>query len=318
MKLKKSESEIIDPKIQKKLFGYADHFNYFVKLIENKNIPNCILLSGQKGLGKATFSYHLINFLLSKNEDYNYNIKDFSIDENNLTYKLIQNNIHPNFFLIENKLQNTEIKIDQIRDLLKFLTKSTYSKNQKIVLIDNTENLNLNSANALLKAIEEPMKETLFILIHDSSYKILETIKSRCIEFKIFLSKTEKKNIFINLINQYNKKDNYLNSDDFYFETPGNLLKYSFQFNDPDDKLSSIFYLINNIKKEKKFETLTFITSMVQKFYNNLLLKENKNLSSSIYNYKKILKIIHDLKIYNIDEKNSFILIKNILTNETR
>ena len=58
--------------------------------------------------------------------------------------------VMPVRFLID----NNEIKIDQIRHLITFLNKSTYSKDLKIVLIDSAENLNYNSSNALLKALE--------------------------------------------------------------------------------------------------------------------------------------------------------------------
>ena len=50
------------------------------------------------------------------------------------------------------------LKLRQVRSLLKFLNRSTYSKDLKIVMIDNIENFNLNSANALLKSLEEPTK----------------------------------------------------------------------------------------------------------------------------------------------------------------
>ena len=80
-------------------------------------------------------------------------LKSLVIDENNLSYKHLNTNTHPNFFLIENNLLEKNIKIDQVRNLLKFLNKTTYSGNLKIIMIDNVENLNLNSSNALLKAI---------------------------------------------------------------------------------------------------------------------------------------------------------------------
>ena len=48
----------------------------------------------------------------------------------------------------------------------------------RIILIDNTEYLNQSSGNALLKIIEEPNEKLIFILVHDISYKLLDTIKS--------------------------------------------------------------------------------------------------------------------------------------------
>ena len=67
-----------------------------------------------------------------------------------------------NFYLLENEFFDTDIKIEQVRNLKNFLYKSTYLKNVKIVLIDDAEKLNINSSNALLKALEEPSKNTFF------------------------------------------------------------------------------------------------------------------------------------------------------------
>ena len=53
-----------------------------------------------------------------------------------------------------------KLKVEKIRDLLKFLNKSSFSNNVKFILIDNVEALNLTSSNALLKEIEEPTQNT--------------------------------------------------------------------------------------------------------------------------------------------------------------
>ena len=63
-----------------------------------KKMPTNVLLSGKKGLGKSTLAYHIINYILSINEDFNYNCEiNFSIDKENKSFKLIQNNSHPKF-----------------------------------------------------------------------------------------------------------------------------------------------------------------------------------------------------------------------------
>ena len=191
MKAPNEDVEIVPAKNQLRLFGFENYFNSFIKLYEKKELPNSILLSGPKGLGKSTFAYHIINCLLSKSEERKYSIKDFVINQNNLSYKLLSAKMHPNFFLIKNNELEKDIKIEQIRDLLKFLNKTTYSRDVKIIMIDNAENLNLNSSNALLKAIEEPQDNTFFFIIHNSARKILDTIKSRCTEFKFVFSASE-------------------------------------------------------------------------------------------------------------------------------
>ena len=66
---------ILNPSTQRNLFGHKKIFNQLSKLYKNNNLPNKILLSGEKGIGKSTLAYHLINFVLSENEDHSYDHK---------------------------------------------------------------------------------------------------------------------------------------------------------------------------------------------------------------------------------------------------
>ena len=187
--------EIIPPKNQIQLFGYEYYFNSFIKLHQENNLPNTILLSGPKGMGKATFAYHFINYVLSINEDDTYSVDNFTINPNNKSYRNLCEGIHPNFLLLDDDNTSENIKIENVRNTLRFLNKSTYSKDIKIVLIDNAEHLNVHSSNALLKALEEPNNKTFFFIIHNNLRKILNTIKSRCIEFKFIIPMSKKKEL---------------------------------------------------------------------------------------------------------------------------
>jgi len=167
--------EILTSKSQLNLFGYDKLFNSFIALHKKNKLPNVMLLSGSKGLGKSTFIYHFINYLFSKNEKNSYSINDLIINKENLSYKLLHKNIHPNFFLIENNNFEKDVKIEKVRSLLRFLSKSTYSKDLKIVMIDNIENFNLNSANALLKSLEEPRNNTFFFIINKKIFNFFSS-----------------------------------------------------------------------------------------------------------------------------------------------
>ena len=161
MKTTNEDIEIIPAKNQLRLFGYEDYFNSFIKLYEEKDLPNSILLSGPKGLGKSTFAYHIINYLLSNNEERKYCTKDFVIDESNLSYKLLSTNVHPNFFLIENNLLEKDIKIGQIRNLLKFLNKSFSDPQFQVPIYNLLADLRdakypLISSSQILISIEQP------------------------------------------------------------------------------------------------------------------------------------------------------------------
>lgn len=317
-------TEVLLPKNQLELYGYEFYFHSILDLFEKKKLPNSIIINGPKGLGKSTFVYHIINYFLSKNETEKYSIDNFTINPNNKSYKLLNENTHPNFFLIENVSTDKEIKIDQIRNLLNFLNKSVYSANLKIVMIDNAEQLNKNSSNALLKAIEEPGLNTFFFLVYNNSSKILNTIKSRCAEFKIFFTTEQKINIFKNIINLYDGESGVESFFEYlYFDTPGNLIKYflilqnsEITFN--DNKLSCIFHLIEKFTIDKNPDTLNFLSTCIEKFYNDLSKNNINKIGNYSFNQSKILKQIHDMKKYNLNEKNILFSIKDTLKNEAR
>ena len=192
---KKNKIDIINPINQLNLYGFQNYFLQFVTLYKKKVLPNIILLSGEKGIGKATFSYHFINYLLSEKEKYSYSTDKFKINSENFSYKLVNNSTHPNFFLLDSVSLGESIKIDQARSLLKFLNQTNSLNNLKVILIDNADLLNINSSNSLLKSIEEPSINTFFFIIDNNSSSLLDTIKSRSLKFKFHFNLIEKKYI---------------------------------------------------------------------------------------------------------------------------
>jgi len=320
MKASKVE-EVTKPKSQLNLYGYESYFKFFNKLYEQDKLPNSILISGQKGLGKSTFTYHFINFLLSKGEKNEYNRRDYLIDPNNSTYKSIQSGTHANLFILD-AIDDENIKIDQIRKLLLFLNKSTYYKSVKIVLLDNAEYLNINSSNALLKAIEEPSKDTYFFIINNDSQKIMNTIKSRCIDFVINFNFLKKKNIFNKIAQTYSLNFTESDLDIFlYFDTHGNLLKYLSTLKNSDfkiskDYLSCISYFMDLYNEKTDPKLLGFITLFIQNFYNQLSLKNSLFINNYYRNLNKILYLIDNMKKFHLDKKNLIFSIDKIIKNE--
>ena len=214
----------MNPLEQINLYGLGNYFNELKTLYDNKNLPNKILLSGSKGLGKFTLSLHFINYVLSKNEDYPYDFEILKINKNNRSFKLVNNNTSSNLYLVDIKKDKKNIEINQIRELIDFCNKSSFNNKPRFVLINNLELMNLNSSNALLRTLEEPNDNIYFILINNSQ-KILPTIKSRCLNFNIILTQKEIKDIFSKITNQ--------NIDDFFNE---NIITHYFTKN--------IFYFI--------------------------------------------------------------------------
>ena len=294
---------IIDPSLQNNLYGHEAIFNNLFHLFRNNKLPNKILLSGEKGVGKSTLSYHLINCILSQDEENSYNQENFQINLENRSFKLIQNKSHPNFNLVDIAEDKKSIDINQIRDLISNLNKSSFNSKLRFVLIDNIELMNINSINALLKFLEEPNKNITFILIHNNK-KILPTLKSRCINFKVFLSFNQSIDIINSIINAdiydiINQEfiDNYV--------TPGRLfqiLRFSKEFNIDLKKINLKKLLIVLIKdkiykKEKYLNEIFYY--FLENFFRRNLTTSNVNLSN-FYSY--FMRKIKDNKIYNLDD----------------
>ena len=317
MKQSNLSADILNPNSQLELYGYKEKFNFFVSLFKKNKLPNSILLSGSKGIGKSTFAYHFINYLFSVNEENPYSVDKNTINKNNLSYRHLLNNTHTNFFLIEKEKDEKEIKIENIRNLLKFLSKTTDSRNLKIVLIDNVEDLNINSSNTLLKALEEPNENTFFFLIYNNANRLINTIKSRCINFNFFLSYEQKKTILQKILYQYDIKfDLKKINNSFVQDSPRNFIK--FLSLNSDNLLDIIFEYLNNFKLDKNLNNLNFLSLLIEKYYNELLLNNNYNIMLHLHNYSKVILYINNLRKFNLNDKNTLILIEDILLNEKK
>jgi DNA polymerase-3 subunit delta' len=81
----------------------------------------------------------------------------------------------------------TAIEVDQAREAVDFVQLSTYRAGFRVVLVNPADTLNLAAANALLKVLEEPPLNTVFVLVSDQPRRLLPTIRSRCTRLDIGL-----------------------------------------------------------------------------------------------------------------------------------
>jgi len=306
----------LTPINQLSLFCHHIEFSNFIELYKNNKLPNKILLSGEKGIGKSTLAYHLINHILSFDEEYSYDAKNFKINPDNKSFKLVLNKSNPNFISIDVDDDKKSIDINQIRNLILTLNKSSFNTKPRFVLIDNIELLNINSVNALLKIIEEPNENIYFMLINNNK-KILPTLKSRCLNYKINLTFNQSFDItnkildqnVLNLIN-----DQMIN----YYSTPGsilNLLDFANK-NNVDLKDTDLKDLIKQILMEKKYKKDQFIKYLIYSlieiyFRKNISVKNIKLLS--VQNY--FLKKINYTKIFNLDDETLFMEFEDRVLN---
>jgi len=308
------------PSENKQLFGICSFLNELINLYDQKKMPNKILLSGKKGVGKSTLAYHIINYILSLSEEYKYNIDEFTIHKENKSFKLVQNHTHPNFYLIDLIDEKKNIDVAQIRGMITYTNKSSFNYTPRFVLIDNIENLNKNSVNALLKIIEEPNDGIFFILINNNEKKILPTLKSRCINFKINLTSSQA----IDSVNRLLKKNilNYINQDILnYYITPGDLINLV-NFAD-EKKINLLEYDLETLLKllidNDYYKKNKIVKKMIINFIELFFVKEyklTKSRNSLLSIYHNFLKKIHDMEKFNLDEESLFLEFKSKLLHE--
>ncbi len=302
----------------KELSTFKKEINFISNLYINRKLPQTILFTGEKGIGKLNVAYHLINFILSKDEDNEYCITTNKINSNNKTYNLLLKNIHPNLFLISLKDKKKNIDIEQIKNMKNFLNITSFSNKPKIVLIDGSEYLNLSSSNSLLKSLEENLDNVFFILVHDIKKKLLTTIKSRCIQFKFFLNNEDReKRINEILNNQFNDlssdfKNKYISP--LFFKS---LLEYcnknNLQIND-----INLDNLLSDILKKKDYKKNEFVLKnfflLVQLFLYKKIKKEHNN--KYFYLLKYFTQRFDDVTKFNLDFESYVLEFKNLIYNE--
>ena len=111
----------LNPTNQLSLYNHYFELTNFINLYKNQILPNKILLSGEKGIGKSTLAYHIINYVLSIDEEHSYDIKNFKVNPENKSFKLILNKSNPNFISIDIENDKKSIDINQIRNLILLL-----------------------------------------------------------------------------------------------------------------------------------------------------------------------------------------------------
>ena len=263
--------------LSKKLIGFEKIFLTLNKNILNRYLSNSLIFYGNKGIGKTTFSYFLINNIFNK-----ININNSSSNHR----KLIYNNSHPNMRLIKKeydektKKLKSNITINQIRNLESFIYQFSFDGSPRFIIIDSCDDLNINSANALLKILEEPKKYIYIILITHNLSKLLPTIRSRCIKFKFSNPTIEQ---FNDIVLEYDKSIDQ------------NILKFLYDLSEGSPGLA-IEMFSENIRR-----TFDYLFE---------IFKEKKPLSSNI------LELSNKVGIYSNDQFIIFLsIIKFILIN---
>ena len=297
-------------KFQRFLYGHDDLFLNLTSLFEKKKLPNKILFNGSDGVGKATFIYHLINFILSNKEDYSYNVKAKEIDENNKSYLDLINNINFNFKHLKVDDYKKIISIEETREIISFFNKSSINNKPKIFFLEGAENLNKNSSNSILKILEELPENNYFFISYLENKFLLDTIKSRCFNCRLFINTNENSFIKEKLMTQF--KTNNTNIRNL---TPGINLKLNILFDELNihekDFSTKILFMQNFYLEEKYNKIIDLMHIYIENYFVSNMGKNNFFKNFRIRN--KINNIIYNINSINNEIRSSFYEINLLL-----
>ena len=190
------------PKVTKKLFGHQFAEQEFINCFKSNKLHHGWLITGEKGIGKATFAWKMAKFLLTQpipsrepnelfgsSNDSRNNGQDENLKKAIIAKILAES--EPRLVVVrksfdeKRKTFRSSIRVDEVRHLKTFFALSVSDGGGRVAIIDCAEDLNINAANALLKTLEEPPKDTIFLLVSHNPQSLLPTIKSRCRELRL-------------------------------------------------------------------------------------------------------------------------------------
>lgn len=179
-------------KFKNDFYKFYEHSPAFLALnnaLEQGRLPHAILLHGNDLAILKAICYEISEKLLLSTH-------------NNIEH-------HPDFFSIRPINKMRQINAESIRDLIQQIQHTPIQADQKVATIYEADRMNPSAANAFLKTLEEPPKNTTIFLLTSRPYALLDTIRSRCLNFRIptklsappYLSWQSWKNNYIEWIN---------------------------------------------------------------------------------------------------------------------
>lgn len=163
------------PEAVRKVVGHGALAQGLGRQIASGKLPGAWLLHGPKGIGKASLAFALIGALFVQTGD----------EAPERVAEQIVQGVHPNLFVLRKKRKDargfyTVIRVQDVRDMRDKLHQTRGRTGYRVCVVDAIDDCNANAANALLKILEEPPPQTLFVLISHRPGGLLPTIRSRC------------------------------------------------------------------------------------------------------------------------------------------
>jgi DNA polymerase-3 subunit delta' len=160
---------------------------------DSGRLPHAWLLTGARGIGKATLAYRFAKFVLAGGAGETAGLfgdppRTLDVDPEHPAARQVASAGHPDLFVLEpgrpnpgnNHRPSKDITVHQVREAVHFCFMTPAAGGWRIVLVDPADEMNSSAANGLLKLLEEPPKQALLLLVAHNPARLLPTIRSRC------------------------------------------------------------------------------------------------------------------------------------------
>lgn len=151
------------------------HWAQLHSYIVQQRIPQALLMTGTKGLGKQQLARQFAGALLCPRPE-----AEGLACGRCASCRLFNAETHPDFIVIQPDEPGKLITVELIRNLITRISLKPQFETYRVVMVNPADMMNANAANAFLKCLEEPTERTVIILITDRPVKLPATIVSRC------------------------------------------------------------------------------------------------------------------------------------------
>jgi DNA polymerase-3 subunit delta' len=185
----RSDATFSAPQANPELLGHEAAEATLLRAFRSGRLPHAWLITGPRGVGKATLAFRFARFLLAGGGAPNLfggAPESLALDPADPVFQRVAAGGHPDLRHLKRGVHpktgkpRNEIVVDDVRLANDFLHKTSAEGGWRVVVVDPADDLNPNAANALLKSLEEPPAAALLLLVSHAPGRLLATIRSRC------------------------------------------------------------------------------------------------------------------------------------------
>src|SRR5213596_1085622 len=178
----------VHPRETSILAGHRQAEAALLNAYHSGRIPHAWLIGGPQGIGKATLAYRMARFVLAHRNPTASDAQSADtlwVDPSDPVARHVAAGAHGGLLALERTLNDrgvmrAVITVDETRETISFFGSTAAIEGWRVCIVDTVDELNPNAANALLKILEEPPQQSLFLLVSHAPARVLPTIQSRC------------------------------------------------------------------------------------------------------------------------------------------